>query len=63
MAVPSPAHTQVILVGNIEAEITPGKLIKNSGCLLYHSIPKGTGSIEISVKQEKNARLSEIIFR
>lgn len=63
MSVPSPSHNQVILVGNIEAEITPGKLIKNSGGLLYHSIPKGTGSIEISLKQEKGARLSEIIFR
>ena len=63
MAVPSPSHKQVILVGTAEAEITPGKLIKNSDGMLYHSIPKGTGSIEISVKQEKGARLNEIIFR
>lgn len=63
MAVPSPSHKQVILVGRAEAEITPGKLIKNSGGMLSYSIPKGTGSIEISVKQEKGTRLNEIIFR
>ena len=63
MAVPSPSHKQVILVGTAEAEITPGKLIKNSHGMLYHSIPKSTGSIEISVKQKKGARLNEIIFR
>ena len=63
MAVPTPAHKQVILVGTAEAEITPGKVIKNTNGMLYHSIPKGTDSIEISVKQKKGARLNEIIFR
>jgi hypothetical protein len=63
MAVPAASHKQVILVGTAEAEITPGKLIKNTNGMLYHSIPKGTDSVEISVKQEKGARLNEIIFR
>lgn len=63
MAVSSPSHKQLILVGTAEAEITPGKLIKKSGGMLYHSIPKGTESIEISLKQEKGAYLNEIIFR
>ncbi len=63
MAVPTPAHKQVILVGTAEAEITPGKVIKNTNGMLYHSIPKGTDSIEISVKQKKGSRLNEIIFR
>ena len=63
MGVPSAAIRQVILVGTAKAEITPGKLMKRSGGALYHSIPKGTRSIEISVKQEDGARLNEIIFR
>ena len=63
MAVSSPSHKQLILVGTAEAESTPGKLIKKSGGMLYHSIPKGTESIEISLKQEKGAYLNEIIFR
>ena len=63
MGVPAASTRQVILVGTAEAEITPGKLIKRSGGALYHSIPKGTRSIEISVKKEAGARLNEIIFR
>ena len=63
MGVPSPSTKQVILVGTAEAEITPGKTEKRSGGVLYHSLPKGTRTISISVKKETSARLNEIIFR
>ena len=63
MGVPSTSTRQVILVGTAEAEITPGQTEKRSAGVLYHSIPKGTRTIEISVKKESDARLNEIIFR
>ena len=63
MGVPSTSTRQVILVGTAEAEITPGKADRSSGGVLYHNIPKGTRTIEISVKKEDGARLNEIIFR
>ena len=63
MGVPSTSTRQVILVGTAEAEITPGKADRISGGVLYHNIPKGTRTIEISVKKEDGARLNEIIFR
>ena len=63
LGVPSGSTRQVILVGTAEAEITPGQTDKRSGGVLYHSIPKGTRTIEISVKKESGARLNEVIFR
>lgn len=63
LGVPSTSTTQVILVGTAEAEISPGKTEKRSGGVLYHNLPKGTRTIEISVKKGAGARLNEIIFR
>ena len=63
MGVPSTSTRQVILVGTAEAEISPGKTEKRSGGVLYHNLPKGTRTIQISVKKEDGARLNEIIFR
>lgn len=63
LGVPSSSAKQVILVGTAEAEISPGKSERRSGGVLYHSLPKGTHTIEISVKKETGARLNEIIFR
>ena len=62
LAVPSESVRQVILVGTAKAAISPGKTSKSAAGLLYHSIPKGTGSIEISVKKQKGERLNEVIF-
>ena len=63
VAVPKPTTRRVILVGTAEAKVTPGKNGKRVGPILYHSIPKGTRTIEISIKKEEGARLNEIIFR
>lgn len=63
LGVPSTSTTQVILVGTAEAEISPGKTEKRSGGVLYHNLPKGSRTIEISVKKGAGARLNEIIFR
>ena len=63
LGVPSTSTKQVILVGTAEAEISPGKTEKRSGGVLYHNLPKGTRTIEISVKKGAGARLNEIIFR
>ncbi len=63
MAVPSSHTKRVIVVGTAEAEVSPGKTTKRSNGALYHSIPKGTRTIEISVKKDAGTRLNEIIFR
>lgn len=62
IGVPSSSHRQVILVGTAEAEITPGKATKTGGGLHYYSIPKGTKSIEISIRKQPGSRLNEVIF-
>ena len=62
LAVPSDSVRQVILVGTAKAEISPGKAGKSGGGLHYHSIPKGTGSIEITIKKQEGERLNEVIF-
>ena len=62
LAVPSESVRQVILVGTAIAEISPGKAGKSGGGLHYHSIPKGTGSIEITIKKQEGERLNEVIF-
>lgn len=63
VAVPSASTKKVIVVGTAKAEISPGKDGKRVGPILYHSIPKGTRTIEISVQKEAGSRLNEIIFR
>ena len=63
VAVPKPSTKRVIVVGTAEVEVSPGKEGKRVGPILYHSIPKGTRTIEISVKKEAGKRLNEIIFR
>ncbi len=63
VAVPKPSTRRVIVVGTAKAEISPGKESKRVGPILYHSIPKGSRTIEITVEKEKGARLNEIIFR
>ena len=63
LAVPKPTTKRVIVVGTAKAEISPGKDSKKSGPILYHSIPKGTRTIEIRVRKEEGTRLNEIIFR
>ena len=63
VAVPKPTTKRVIVVGTAQAEITPGKDSKRVGPILYHSIPKGTRTIEITVEKEEGTRLNEIIFR
>ena len=60
---PTTSTRQVILVGTADAEITPSKTEKRSGGVCYHNLPKGTRTIEISIKKEDGTRLNEIIFR
>ncbi len=63
VAVPKATTRRVIIVGTAKVEISPGKDTKRTGPILYHKIPKGTRTIEITVEKEEGTRLNEIIFR
>lgn len=63
VGVPNPSCRRVIVIGTAKAVISPGKEIKRSGPVLYHRIPKGTKTIEVTVDKEAGTRLNEIIFR